>query len=137
MEGEEDLDTLMAKLIDQATRYNIERYEHALQTKVKNLPFGPDLSLTHSFHCVYMLCISFVSFLQWFSFFQQTLLVEAVSYKWSYAEVYLTSIEIDAKVFSIINLLILFFFLRKCQFYSIGWKRAKSFLVISYQLAFI
>lgn len=60
MEGEDDLDTLMAKLIDQATRYNIERYEHALQTK--------------------------------------TLLMEAVSYKWSYAEVYLTAIEIDAKI---------------------------------------
>ncbi|KAF3957734.1 hypothetical protein CMV_017286 [Castanea mollissima] len=60
LDKEDDLDTLMAKLIDQAAKYNIQRFHCAMEVK--------------------------------------ELLVEAVSFKQSFAEVHMASIEFDAKI---------------------------------------
>ena len=35
LDKEDDLDTLMAKLIDQAAKYNIQRFHCAMEVKVK------------------------------------------------------------------------------------------------------
>ena len=37
LDKEDDLDTLMAKLIDQAAKYNIQRFHCAMEVKVKSL----------------------------------------------------------------------------------------------------
>lgn len=37
MEKEDDLDTVMAKLIDQAAKFNIQRYQCVIEIKVKLL----------------------------------------------------------------------------------------------------
>ncbi|KAK7835531.1 structural maintenance of chromosomes protein 5 [Quercus suber] len=60
LDKEDDLDTLMAKLLDQAAKYNIQRFHCAMEVK--------------------------------------ELLVEAVSFKQSFAEVHMASIEFDAKI---------------------------------------
>lgn len=60
MEKEDDLDTVMAKLIDQAAKFNIQRYQCVIE--IKNL------------------------------------LIESVSYKRTFAEKHMTSIEFDAKI---------------------------------------
>ncbi|KAF3948280.1 hypothetical protein CMV_025705 [Castanea mollissima] len=59
LDKEDDLDTLMAKLIDEAAKYNIQRFHCAMEAK--------------------------------------ELLVEAVSFKQSFAEVHMASSEFDAK----------------------------------------
>lgn len=44
-----DLETAVAKLIDQATRSNVQRFKHAIKIKVKmpfKLMFGVDLSMS-------------------------------------------------------------------------------------------
>ncbi|KAK9283376.1 hypothetical protein L1049_011618 [Liquidambar formosana] len=60
MEKEDDVDSVMAKLIDQAAKCNIQRFQCAIEIK--------------------------------------KLLIEAVAYKWSFAEKHMASIEIDAKI---------------------------------------
>ncbi|KFK28971.1 hypothetical protein AALP_AA7G072000 [Arabis alpina] len=60
LEQEEDMDASVAKLIDQASRANSDRYKYAINLK--------------------------------------KLLVEAVGYKWSYAEKHMASIELERKM---------------------------------------
>ncbi|XP_031264641.1 structural maintenance of chromosomes protein 5 isoform X1 [Pistacia vera] len=60
IEKEDDLDSVMAKLLDQAASLNSQRFKYAIE--IKNL------------------------------------LLEAISYKWSYAEKHMASIEFDAKI---------------------------------------
>lgn len=60
LEQEEDMDASVAKLIDQASRANADRYTYAINLK--------------------------------------KLLVEAVAYRWSYAEKHMASIELERKI---------------------------------------
>ena len=47
MEEQDDLDTELAKLVDQATKCNIQRFHNAIKIKVIYL---------HSFYCILISC---------------------------------------------------------------------------------
>ena len=95
MENEDDLDTVMKKLIDEAAISNIQRCQCVIEIKVK-LPYN--FKFWHCNTCSFEEFSRF--FFLIFSLFLQNLLIEAVSYKRTFAEKHMTSIEFDAKVYA-------------------------------------
>lgn len=111
MEKEDDLDTVMAKLNEQAAKHNIDRFHSVMEIKVRfwsnfrydilmvtrfksklshTLMFGTEIRISGF---GYFILLTFLSIFQ-------CLLAEAVSLKQSFAEKHMRVIEFDAKVIS-------------------------------------
>ena len=122
MEREDDLDTVVAKLADQATNFNVQRFHCAIEIKVKshilNLFIFVLISFSSFVKFVHECSYKYIYILKLDIFYWQHLLVEAVSYRQNLTKSHMSSIEIEAKVICWEKLL---------KLYLITTMRAKDF----------
>lgn len=113
MEQEDDLDTVVAKLVDQAANFNIQRFHCAIKIKVKSHFLNLFIFLFISFSSLFGVGIqvfkeSTLLIFKLGFFHGQHLLVETVSYRQSLTKNHMSSIEIEAKVIWRVKLLKLY-----------------------------
>lgn len=138
MEREEDLDTVVAKLVDQVANFNIQRFRCAIEIKVKSQILNLFIFVFMSFSSLFGVGIQVSKELNLFMkaviyiyklvfFHWQHLLLEAVSYRQSLTKNHMSSIEIEAKVIWTVNLL---------KLYLITTKHARNSKWISVHFTF-
>lgn len=119
MEREDDLDTVVAKLVDQAANFNIQRFHCVIEIKVNSHILNLFIFAFISFSSLFGVSIQvfkesnlFVKAVLYifklYFFHWQHLLLEAVSYRQSLTKNHMASIEIEAKVIWRVKLLKLY-----------------------------